>query len=340
MDLNIKFKPLEGLTFDDVSLVPDYSEVLPVNVDVRSFVTPQIQVNVPICSAAMDTVTEARLAIALAREGGIGVIHRNNSPEEQAGEVDKVKRSEAGVIVDPFYLHPEDPVGEAVKLMEHYHISGVPIVNDQKKLVGIITNRDLRFVTNYAQPIAAVMTKEGLITASVGTTLEEAKEILKKHKVEKLPLVDKEGHLKGLITIKDIQKAREFPNACKDERGRLRVGAAVGVGEDLYDRAEALTKAGVDVLVVDTAHAHSKRVLDAVRLLKKRCGDMPVVGGNIATADAANALIDAGVDAVKVGIGPGSICTTRIITRRWCSSANGDHGDFFRSEKTRPLRHS
>ena len=313
MDLNIKFKPLEGLTFDDVSLVPDYSEVLPVNVDVRSFVTPQIQVNVPICSAAMDTVTEARLAIALAREGGIGVIHRNNSPEEQAGEVDKVKRSEAGVIVDPFYLHPEDPVGEAVKLMEHYHISGVPIVNDQKKLVGIITNRDLRFVTNYAQPIAAVMTKEGLITASVGTTLEEAKEILKKHKVEKLPLVDKEGHLKGLITIKDIQKAREFPNACKDERGRLRVGAAVGVGEDLYDRAVALTKAGVDVLVVDTAHAHSKRVLDAVRLLKKRCGDMPVVGGNIATADAANALIDAGVDAVKVGIGPGSICTTRII---------------------------
>jgi IMP dehydrogenase len=308
-----KFVSYEGFTFDDVLLVPAFSEVLPSEVDTRSRFTESIAVNVPICSAAMDTVTEARLAIAVAREGGLGIIHRNMPPEQQAGEVDKVKRSESGVIVDPFYLHPENRVEDAVSLMSHYHISGVPIVDGELRLVGIITNRDLRFVTDYEQPISCIMTKENLITASEGTTLEDAKSILMKHKVEKLPIVDKEGHLKGLITIKDIQKAKEFPNACKDSRGRLRVGAAVGVGADVSRRAELLVSSGVDVLVVDTAHGHSRAVLEMVRYLKKTYPEIGIVGGNIATGDAAKDLIEAGADAVKVGVGPGSICTTRIV---------------------------
>jgi IMP dehydrogenase len=310
---NEKFVHLRGFTFDDVLLVPGYSEVMPANVNVKTHLTPQISLNMPICSAAMDTVTEGRLAIALAREGGIGFLHRNMPIENQAIEVDKVKRSESGVIVDPFYKHPEDLVRDAVSLMEHYHISGVPVVDKNVKLVGIITNRDLRFVTNLDQPISNVMTKENLITASVGTTLEDAKKILMGTKVEKLPIVDKAGKLKGLITIKDILKAREFPNATKDERGRLRVGAAIGVGTDYMDRATALVEAGVDTIVVDTAHGHSKPVIEAVKALRKKFKDLPLIAGNIATSQAAKALIEAGVDAVKVGIGPGSICTTRII---------------------------
>lgn len=308
-----KFVQFRGFTFDDVLLVPGYSETVPSKVDVSTQLTPQITINLPICSAAMDTVTNGRLAIALAREGGIGILHRNMSIEDQAIEVDRVKRSEAGVIVDPFYKHPEDLVSDAVALMEHYHISGVPVVDKDIKLVGIITNRDLRFVTNLDQPISNVMTKDNLITASVGTTLEDAKTILMGTKVEKLPIVDDEGKLKGLITIKDILKAREFPNATKDSRGRLRVGAAIGVGEDHMDRADALIKAGVDTIVVDTAHGHSKMVIDAVAELRKKYKDLPIIAGNIATAEAAKVLIDAGADAVKVGIGPGSICTTRII---------------------------
>ena len=308
-----KFVEYRGFTFDDVLLVPGYSEVVPAQVDVSTMLTPQISLNIPICSAAMDTVTEGRLAIALAREGGIGILHRNLPIENQAVEVDKVKRSESGVIVDPFYRHPEDMVREAVALMEHYHISGVPVVDKDIRLVGIITNRDLRFVTNLDQPISNVMTKENLITAPMGTTLEDAKTILMGTKVEKLPIVDKDGKLKGLITIKDILKARAFPNATKDSRGRLRVGAAIGVGTDAFDRADALVKAGVDTIVVDTAHGHSKMVIDTVARLRKLYPDLPLIAGNIATAGAAEALIDAGADAVKIGIGPGSICTTRIV---------------------------
>ncbi|EFQ23786.1 IMP dehydrogenase [Aminomonas paucivorans] len=308
-----RFAPYDGFTFDDVLLEPGFSEVLPSRVDVRSRLTPQIDLNIPICSAAMDTVTEGRLAIAMAREGGIGILHRNLPIERQAAEVDKVKRSESGVIVDPFFLHPEDQVQDAVNLMEHYHISGVPIVDERVRLVGIITNRDLRFVTDYQQPISAVMTRDNLITASLGTTLEDAKNILMHHKVEKLPIVDPEGKLKGLITIKDIQKAKEFPSAAKDEHGRLRVGAAIGVGQDAFARAEALVRGGVDVLVVDTAHGHSASVIETVRKLRGLYPDLPLIGGNIATGAAAEALIDAGADAVKVGIGPGSICTTRIV---------------------------
>ena len=308
-----KFVSYKGFTFDDVLLVPGYSETVPSAVDVSTVLTPQIELNVPICSAAMDTVTEARLAIALAREGGIGILHRNISIEQQAIEVDKVKRSESGVIVDPFFRHPEDMVRDAVALMEHYHISGVPVVNNEMKLVGIITNRDLRFVTNLDQPISNIMTKENLITAPVGTTLDDAKQILMGTKVEKLPIVDKDGKLKGLITIKDILKAKAFPNATKDQRGRLRAGAAIGVGADAFERADALVRAGVDTIVVDTAHGHSRTVLETVKRLRALYPDLPIIGGNIATAEAANALIDAGADAVKVGIGPGSICTTRIV---------------------------
>lgn len=308
-----KFVPYQGFTFDDVLLVPGYSEVLPATVNVSTHLTPQIKLNLPICSAAMDTVTEARLAIALAREGGIGILHRNLSPDAQAAEVDKVKRSESGVIVDPFYRHPEDSIRDAVALMEHYHISGVPIVDENVKLVGIITNRDLRFVTNLDQPISNVMTKDNLITAPLGTTLEDAKAILMSSKVEKLPIVDENGILKGLITIKDILKAKAFPNATKDEHGRLRVGAAVGVGADVYERVEKLVAAGVDVIIVDTAHGHSKMVIDTVRKLREIYPSLPIIAGNIATKEAAIALIDAGADGVKVGIGPGSICTTRIV---------------------------
>lgn len=308
-----KFVDYSGFTFDDVLLVPGYSEVAPAKVSVATRLTPQIELNIPICSAAMDTVTEARLAIALAREGGIGIMHRNMPIERQAMEIDKVKRSESGVIVDPFYRHPSDSVREAVALMEHYHISGVPVVDDQIRLVGIITNRDLRFVTNLDQPISNIMTKENLITAPVGTTLNDAKQILMGTKVEKLPIVDNENKLKGLITIKDILKAKAFPNATKDSHGRLRAGAAIGVGEDARERAEALVKAGVDVIVIDTAHGHSRTVIDMVSEIRALYPDIPIIAGNIATKEAADMLIDAGADGVKVGIGPGSICTTRIV---------------------------
>ena len=308
-----KFADFNGFTFDDVLLVPAYSTVLPNAVDVTTKLVPQIKLNIPICSAAMDTVTEASLAIALAREGGIGIMHRNMPIETQALHVDRVKRSESGVIVDPFYCHPEQQIKEAVALMEHFHISGVPIVDDNLKLVGIITNRDLRFVTDLEQLINNIMTKEGLVTAPVGTTLQQAKEILKGHKVEKLPLVDEDFHLKGLVTIKDILKAQNYPNATKDSRGRLAVGAAIGVGKDSRERADALVKAGVDVIIVDTAHGHSQMVLDQVAYLRNKYPNLPLIGGNIATAEAAEALFAAGADGVKVGIGPGSICTTRIV---------------------------
>lgn len=310
---NSRFVEYEGLTFDDVLLVPGYSQVIPAEVKLNTKLTPQITMDLPICSAAMDTVTEGRLAIALAREGGIGILHRNMDIERQMNQVDQVKRSESGVIVDPFYLHPEDKVNQAVSLMSHYHISGVPIVDQNKKLVGIITNRDLRFVTDYEQSISGVMTREGLITAPVGTSLEDAKNILMKHKVEKLPIVDGMMKLKGLITIKDIQKVKDFPNASKDHHGRLRVGAAVGTGSDTFERVEALVNAGIDVIAIDTAHGHSQKVLDVVKEVRRLNPDLPIIAGNIATAAAAEALITAGADAVKVGVGPGSICTTRVV---------------------------
>ena len=296
-------------------LIPAYSEVLLGDVDTSTWLTKRIRLNVPLVSAAMDTVTEARMAIAIAREGGFGVIHKNLGIEEQAGEVDKVKRSESGIIVDPIYLHPNDSVQDALDLMARYRISGVPIVNGEGRLVGILTNRDLVFEENFDQPIENVMTKENLVTAPVGTTLEEAKRILHKHRIEKLPLVDENFHLKGLITIKDIEKARQYPNAAKDEKGRLRVGAAIGTRpEDIDERAPELVKAGVDALVLDTAHGHSKRVIEAAKQLKARFGDkVDLIVGNVATQEGAQALIDAGADAVKVGIGPGSICTTRVI---------------------------
>ncbi|HCL79453.1 MAG TPA: IMP dehydrogenase [Synergistaceae bacterium] len=313
MNPESRFAPYEGFTFDDVLLEPRTSQVVPAEVSVRSNLTESIVLNLPLCSAAMDTVTESRLAIAMAREGGIGIVHRNMTIEKQAREVDVVKRSESGVIVDPFFLHPDDRVEEAINLMEHYHISGVPIVDQRMKLVGIITNRDLRFVTNVIQPIRNIMTSEGLVTAAEGTTLDDAQTILMKYKIEKLPIVDSEGILKGLITIKDIQKAKDFPQAAKDDGGRLRVGAAIGVGSGFMERAEALVKNRVDVLVVDTAHGHSSKVVEAIRQLRATYADVPLIGGNVATAEAAEALIEAGVDAVKVGVGPGSICTTRII---------------------------
>ncbi|MDR1650414.1 MAG: IMP dehydrogenase [Synergistaceae bacterium] len=310
---NNKFENYKGFTFDDVLLVPGYSEVLPSQVDTSSYLTRAISLHAPICSAAMDTVTEARLAIALAREGGIGILHRNMTIERQVEEADKVKRSESGVIVDPFYLYPKDKVSSAVELMAHYHISGVPIVDKSLRLVGIITNRDLRFITDYEQPIDNVMTKENIVTAPVGTDLDSAKNILASRKVEKLPIVDSDGRLKGLITIKDIQKAKDFPDATKDAKGRLRVGAAIGTGADSMDRLDALAEAGVDVIIVDTAHGHSKSVLSTIKAVRGKYPDLQLIGGNIATKGAAAALMDAGVDGVKVGIGPGSICTTRVI---------------------------
>ncbi len=303
----------EALTFDDVLLLPAESDVLPRDVDVSTRFTRHIRLNIPLVSAGMDTVTESRLAIALAREGGIGVIHRNMPPERQAQEVDKVKRSEHGVITDPFYLSPHHRVRDAVALMERYHISGVPIVDEGGYLVGIITNRDIRFEENYDRPIKEVMTHERLITAPVGTTLEEAKKILARHRIEKLPLVDEHGRLKGLITIKDIEKLRKYPRAAKDQKGRLLVAAAVGVGPGEMERAEALVAAGVDALVVDTAHGHSRRVIEFARELKRTFPEVSVVGGNVATREATRALIEAGVDAVKVGVGPGAICTTRVV---------------------------
>lgn len=302
----------EGLTFDDVLLVPAKSEVLPKDVDVSTYLTKNIKLNIPLMSAGMDTVTDSRMAIAIAREGGIGVIHKNMTIEQQALEVDKVKRSEHGVITDPIFLHPDDRIQEALNLMERYRISGVPITVDGK-LVGILTNRDLRFVKKFQLPIGEVMTKANLVTAPVGTTLEHAKEILSEHKIEKLPIVDSEGYLKGLITIKDIEKARQYPNSAKDERGRLRVAAAVGVTADTMERAEQLVKAGVDTIVVDTAHGHSRGVIFAVEALRKRFTDIAIIAGNVATAEATKDLITAGADAIKVGIGPGSICTTRVV---------------------------
>ena len=302
----------EGLTFDDVLLVPAESHVLPNDVSTRTRVTPRIELALPILSAAMDTVTEARMAIALAREGGLGIVHRNLSIQAQAAEIDKVKRSESGMIVEPVTVGPEQPVGDALELMATYHISGVPIVDDGGRLVGILTNRDLRFESDTAQPVSALMTSRNLVTAPIGTTLREAEEILHRHKIEKLPVVDADGVLKGLITVKDIQKRVEFPLATKDEQGRLRVGAAVGVGPDAVDRAAALVEQDVDVLVVDTAHGHSRGVVEMVRRLRDSF-EVDLIAGNIATAEAAEALIDAGADAVKAGVGPGSICTTRVV---------------------------
>ncbi len=302
----------QGLTFDDVLLIPAKSELLPRDVDVSTYLTQKIKLNIPLMSAGMDTVTDSRMAIAIAREGGIGVIHKNMTIEQQALEVDKVKRSEHGVITDPIFLHPADKVQDALNLMARYRISGVPIIVEGK-LVGILTNRDLRFEKDYSREIGEVMTKDNLVTAPVGTTLEHAKEILAHHRIEKLPIVDAQGYLKGLITIKDIEKARQYPNSAKDERGRLRVAAAVGVTADTMARTEALVKAGVDVIVVDTAHGHSFGVIKAVEEMRWRFQDIALIAGNVATAHATRDLIEAGADAVKVGIGPGSICTTRVV---------------------------
>jgi IMP dehydrogenase len=302
----------DGLTFDDVLLQPAESHVLPNDVSTRTRLTRSIELAIPVVSAAMDTVTEARMAIALAREGGIGILHRNLSINEQVAEVDKVKRSEAGMIVEPVTLPPDAPVAEAVALMARYHISGVPITDGDGKLVGILTNRDLRFETDTSQPVSALMTCRNLVTAPVGTTIGDAEKTLHRHKVEKLPIVDAEGRLKGLITVKDIEKRIRYPHATKDAAGRLRVGAAVGVGPDAVERAEALAAAAVDVLVVDTAHGHSQAVGEMVRRLRDRL-DVDLVAGNISTAEAARALVEAGADALKVGQGPGAACTTRVV---------------------------
>jgi IMP dehydrogenase len=305
-----------ALTFDDVLLVPQHSNVLPSAVDVSSNLTRNIRLHVPIVSAAMDTVTESRLAIAMAQQGGMGVIHKNLSIQEQASEVDRVKRSESGMIVNPITLSPTNRIYEALELMKKYRISGVPITQDGSKegrLVGILTNRDLRFETNVDRPISDIMTREPLFTVPVGTTLDAARDILHRHKVEKLLVVDDQYRLKGLITVKDIQKAIKYPNACKDGLGRLRVGAAVGIARDTVARAEALVAANVDVLVVDTAHGHSQGVLDMVRRIRRQFSSVDLIAGNVATAEATEALIDLGVDAVKVGIGAGSICTTRVV---------------------------
>lgn len=302
-----------GLTFDDVLLLPAYSEVLPDQVDLKTRLTPEIELNIPLLSAAMDTVTEARMAISMARAGGVGVIHKNMTIERQRLEVEKVKKSESGMILDPVTVSPEDSVAYVLELMSEYRISGLPVVEGDT-LKGIVTNRDVRFVEDLRTKVKEVMTKENLITVPVGTTLEDAKKILQKKKVEKLLVVDKENKLKGLITIKDIEKARKYPNACKDVFGRLRVGAAVGVGKDREERVEALLRAGVDFIVVDSAHGHSKNVLDTVRSIRSAFPHCQIVAGNIATYEGAKALIEAGADAVKVGIGPGSICTTRVVT--------------------------
>jgi IMP dehydrogenase len=302
----------EGLTFDDVLLVPAESSVLPHAVSTATRLTRTIVLEVPVVSAAMDTVTEARMAIALAREGGLGVVQRNMSIAAQVAEIDKVKRSEAGMIVEPVTLPPGALVSDALALMERYHISGVPIT-DGDKLVGILTNRDLRFEKNHAQPVSALMTSSGLVTAPVGTTLGEAEQLLHRHRIEKLPIVDAEGRIRGLITVKDIQKRVEFPQSTKDTHGRLRVGAAVGVGPDAFERAQGLIAAGADVLVVDTAHGHSRGVIEMVERIASLSGEFEVVAGNIATGEAAEALIGAGADAVKVGIGPSGICTTRVV---------------------------
>ncbi len=303
----------EALTFDDVLLLPAYSEVLPAEVDLSTNISRNIPLNIPLVSAAMDTVTESRTAICMAREGGIGIIHKNLSIEAQALEVDKVKKSESGMIVDPITMRPNQKIREALDIMEQYRISGVPIIKSNGKLVGILTNRDLRFETDLDLPISARMTKRNLVTVPVGTTLEEAKEHLKRTRVEKLLVVDEDRNLKGLITIKDIEKIKKYPNACKDSLGRLRVGAAVGPTGDMEARVEALCKSGVDLIVIDTAHGHSLRVISAVKTIKEKFPGVELMAGNIATPEAAEALIKAGVDAIKVGIGPGSICTTRVV---------------------------
>ena len=302
----------EGITFDDVLLVPAYSEVIPNQVNTESFLTKTIKLNIPLMSAGMDTVTEHRMAIAMARQGGIGIIHKNMSIEAQADEVDKVKRSENGVITDPFYLSPDNTLGDAEELMHKFRISGVPITEGHK-LVGILTNRDLKFETDTSKKIKECMTAEGLVTAKEGITLEEAKAILAKGRVEKLPIVDDNFNLKGLITIKDIEKAIKYPNAAKDEQGRLLCGAAVGITYNILERVDALVKAHVDCIVIDSAHGHSKNILTTLRSVKEKYPDLPVIAGNVATAEATKALIEAGADAVKVGIGPGSICTTRVV---------------------------
>ncbi|MGH0968056.1 IMP dehydrogenase [Bacillus cereus] len=305
----------EGLTFDDVLLVPARSDILPREVSVKTVLSESLQLNIPLISAGMDTVTEADMAIAMARQGGLGIIHKNMSIEQQAEQVDKVKRSESGVISDPFFLTPEHQVYDAEHLMGKYRISGVPVVNnlDERKLVGIITNRDMRFIQDYSIKISDVMTKEQLITAPVGTTLEEAEKTLQKYKIEKLPLVDNNGVLQGLITIKDIEKVIEFPNSAKDKQGRLLVGAAVGVTADAMLRIDALVKASVDAIVLDTAHGHSKGVIDKVKEVRAKYPSLNIIAGNVATAEATKALIEAGANVVKVGIGPGSICTTRVV---------------------------
>ncbi len=302
----------EGLTFDDVLLIPQKSDVTPDMVSLKTNLTKKIKLNVPIMSAAMDTVTESSMAIAIAREGGIGVVHKNMTIEQQATEVDKVKRSEHGVITDPFQLSPENTLQDADELMGKYKISGVP-VTENGVLVGIITNRDLRFETDYSKPISSAMTRENLVTAPEGTTLDEAQEILRKYKIEKLPIVGSKGELKGLITIKDIEKSVKYPNSAKDEKGRLLCAAAIGITQDVLQRVDALVKANVDVLVLDSAHGHSQNIIDCLKKIKANFPDVEVIAGNIATAEAAEELIKAGADAVKVGIGPGSICTTRVV---------------------------
>ncbi len=301
-----------AITFDDVLLVPDRSKVLPRDVNLKTRLTASIDLNIPILSAAMDTVTESEMAIAMAREGGIGVIHKNMTIEMQAGEVDRVKRSESGMIIDPVTLKEDKTIGDAMLLMQQYKISGIPIINNDNKLIGIITNRDLRFDPESSRPVSELMTKEMLVTAPVGTDLEKAEVILQKYRIEKLPVVDKQGRLKGLITFKDIQKRKKFPNACKDKFGRLRAGAAVGIASDTLERVEALVKAGVDVVVIDTAHGHSEGVINMVKRIRKNF-DVDLIAGNVATAEATVDLIKAGADCVKVGIGAGSICTTRVI---------------------------
>ncbi len=309
---DIKFGK-EGLTFDDVLLIPGESDVTPNMVSLKTTLCKGIELNVPIMTSAMDTVTESKMAIAVAREGGLGIIHKNMTIEKQADEVDRVKRSQNGVIVNPFYLTADHLVSDADQLMAKYKISGVPIVDENHKLCGIITNRDMRFISDFSMRIGDVMTKDNLVTAPVGTTLEEAQETLRKYKIEKLPIVDEEGYLKGLITIKDIEKVEKYPNSAVDSQGRLICGAAIGVTNDVLDRAKALVEAGVDVLVLDSAHGHSKNIIECVKKVKAAFPGTPVIAGNVATAEATEALILAGADCVKVGIGPGSICTTRVV---------------------------
>jgi IMP dehydrogenase len=308
----VKIPPEEAYSFDDVLLLPNYSDVLPKDVNVGTWLTRDISLNIPIVSAAMDTVTEADTAISMAREGGLGFIHRNMSIKSQAMEVDKVKKSESGMIVDPVTIHPDQKVREVLKLMEQYRISGVPVTKGDQ-LVGIVTNRDLRFETDLDKKVSEVMTKDNLITVSEGITLEDSKKLLHQHRIEKLLVVDKEGRLTGLITIKDIEKIKKYPHACKDKMGRLRVGAAVGVGPDMQERTERLLNAGADVILIDTSHGHSENVIRAVKLLKSTFQDIQLIAGNVGTAKGAEDLIDAGTDGIKIGIGPGSICTTRVV---------------------------